>query len=72
MAVEHERDSAAIVDQHLEITLGLVCADIIEHQNELARRHLALRHRHKDVALPAEIGKAEAGEKADIGERHGR
>jgi hypothetical protein len=72
VAIERDCDGTAIVDQHLEIAPRLVRADVVERQDELARRHVALRHRHENLAPSAEIGEAQAGEKTDIGDRYGR
>ena len=72
VAVERDCDGASIVDQHFEIAPRLVRADIVKRQDELARRHVALRHRHENLAPSAEIGEAQPGEETDIGDRYGR
>ena len=69
-AVEHDRGDGAVVDLHFEIAPRLVGAEIVEHQHEIARRHVAvLRQRHEQLAVAAEIGEAQAVGEADIGER---
>ena len=72
VAVERDSDGAAIVDQHFEIAPRLVRADIVKRQDKLARRHVALRHRHEYLAPSAEIGEAQPSEETDIGDRYGR
>ena len=69
-AVEHDGGDGAVVDLHFEIAPRLVGAEIVEHQHQIARRHVAaLRQRHEQFAMAAQIGETQAVDEADIGER---
>ena len=60
----------AVVDLHFEIAPRLVGADIVKHQHRVAGRDVvALRQRHEQFVMAAEIGETQTVDEADIGER---
>jgi hypothetical protein len=59
MAVESDRSHRTIVDLYFQVTSGIVSADVVNDQYEIAyRQRIAFRRRYRDedFAMSAQVG----------------